>query len=126
MQFKISIERTVADERRAQIPRALQLRTKGEAIVVLERMDIVGLVKTRDGPRSGHGGCEARALLVSPRCELDLALSLDAAVVERAENLEPGQHNVIAAARDQGIPEAADDHRLQILAPFRRAKMAQT
>ena len=75
---------------------------------VLERMD------AGEHARAHHHRREARALLVGPDRDLDRRLGLDAVVVERAHDLEAGEHAVVAvelAARGLGVDVAAGDHR---------------
>src|SRR4030095_4641171 len=98
----------------AVVADALELGAEALAVVVAQGEHPVQVEHARERAGGHHGRREARALLVAPAHELERALGAEALIVERPQDLEPGEHAddaVVLAARELGVESAAPAHR---------------
>jgi hypothetical protein len=120
VQLEVRIERPAADRRGPGVADAAQLVAEALALVVPAIEDPVARVNARERAGCDHRRRKARAFLVRPVDDLDRAFGLDAAIVERADDLETRQHAddaVVAAAVHLRVEMAADhDGRQRIVA----------
>ncbi len=100
----------------ADVADALELVLHRLAFGVLRGVGVLEGEGLGEHARAHHHRHEARAFLVGPEGDLDRRLGLDAVVVERAHDLEAGEHAVVAvelAAGRLGVDVAAGDDRRQ-------------
>ncbi len=117
MQLKEGFERALADGLPPDIADPLQLLAEELSFRVLQPIGVILAIDAGEDARRDHGRRVARALLVGPVHHLDRMLRLDAEVVQRAHDLEPGEHAehaVIFAAGRLRVEVAADHHRRKL------------
>src|SRR5712671_5273187 len=120
MRLEIGAELAPAGLLRAEIADAPELLAHGLAVEVGTAV-AVGLVEhAGEHARADHGRGEAGAFLVGPHDDLDRRVGLVAAIVERADDLEPSEHAIDAVEAAAGrlrVEVAAGDHRRELAAP---------
>jgi len=110
--------RTDATQRcRTGVADAGQLLAQHGAVDRARGKRLVQRQPARVDQRAEHVGCKARALLVGEESHHQRPLGADTGVIERSDDLEPGEHPVVAvigAAGTHGVDVRAGHHRRQI------------
>ena len=117
MVFEIGVHPAGADFLLADPADALQLVAERLALHVLAAIGVVERMDAGEHTRRQHGRRKACALLVGPVDDGDRMLRPDAEIVQRAHDLQPGQHAehaVVLAAGRLGVEMRADIDRQRV------------
>ena len=114
--LEVGTDRMVAGLLGADIADTLQFASDRLALGIDACISVLQREGLGENARAHHHRHEARAFLVGPEGNLDRRLGLYAVVVERAHDLQPGQHTVVAIELAAGrlcVDVAAGDDRWQ-------------